>query len=108
MGGPYFDELRVGQVFDGAPAMTLSSGVAAQHQAILGDRLRLPLDAHLSETVVGSQSALAHPGLVCDVAIGQSTLVTELNQRFRERLPHQLECVPTFRPDRTREAPRQK
>jgi acyl dehydratase len=75
-GGPYFDELRVGQVFDTAPSMTLTPGVAATHQAILGDRLRLPLDAHLSYAVIGATTALAHPGLVCDVAIGQSTLVT--------------------------------
>ena len=74
--GPYFDELRVGQVFDSAPSMTLTAGVAATHQAILGDRLRLPLDAHLSYAVTGATDALAHPGLVCDVAIGQSTLVT--------------------------------
>ena len=75
-GGPYFDELRVGQVFGTAPAMTLTAGVAATHQAILGDRLRLPLDTHLSYAVVGATAPLAHPGLVCDVAIGQSTLVT--------------------------------
>ena len=75
-GGPYFDQLRVGEVFDSAPSMTLTTGVAAAHQAILGDRLRLPLDAHLSYAVTGATAALAHPGLVCDVAIGQSTLVT--------------------------------
>ena len=75
-GGPYFDDLRVGQVFDSAPSMTLTAGVGATHQAILGDRLRLPLDAHLSYAVTGATAALAHPGLVCDVAIGQSTLVT--------------------------------
>ncbi len=75
-GGPYFDDLEVGQVFDSAPSMTLTAGVAAAHQAILGDRLRLPLDSHLSYAVTGATTALAHPGLVCDVAIGQSTLVT--------------------------------
>jgi acyl dehydratase len=75
-GGPYFDQLQVGQVFDAAPSMTLTAGVAATHQAILGDRLRLPLDTELSRLVTGSPSPLAHPGLVCDVAIGQSTLVT--------------------------------
>jgi acyl dehydratase len=75
-GGPYFDDLEIGQVFDSAPSMTLTAGVAAMHQAILGDRLRLPLDAHLSYAVAGATAALAHPGLVCDVAIGQSTLVT--------------------------------
>ena len=75
--GPYFDELHVGQMFDSAPAMTLTAGVAAAHQAILGDRLRLPLDAELSHVVTGATSPLAHPGLVCDVAIGQSTLATQ-------------------------------
>lgn len=75
-GGPYFDELHVGQVFDAAPSMTLTPGVAAVHQAILGDRMRLPLDGELTRAVTGSATPLAHPNLVCDVAIGQSTLVT--------------------------------
>ncbi|HME78224.1 MAG TPA: MaoC family dehydratase [Mycobacterium sp.] len=75
--GPYFDELHSGQVFAGAPAMTLTPGLAAVHQSILGDRLRLPLDAELSAAVTGLTAPLAHPGLVCDVAIGQSTLVTQ-------------------------------
>ncbi|MGH3532271.1 MAG: MaoC family dehydratase [Mycobacterium sp.] len=75
-GGPYFDELQAGQVFAAAPSMTLTHGLAAVHQSILGDRLRLPLDAELSLVVTGSTAPLAHPGLVCDVAIGQSTLVT--------------------------------
>ncbi|MBB3600750.1 acyl dehydratase [Mycolicibacterium sp. BK556] len=76
-GGPYFDDLAVGQVFDWAPSMTLTSGAAATHQAILGDRLRLSLDADLAQAVVGSSAPLVHPALVCDVAIGQSTLVTQ-------------------------------
>jgi acyl dehydratase len=75
--GPYFDELGRGQVFDGAPSMTLTAGAAAVHQAILGDRMRLPLDAALSHAVTGSTAALAHPALVCDIAIGQSTLATQ-------------------------------
>ncbi len=75
--GPYFEELHTGQVFAGAPAMTLTHGLAAVHQSILGDRLRLPLNAELSAAVTGGPAPLAHPGLVCDVAIGQSTLVTQ-------------------------------
>lgn len=75
-GGPYFDDLAVGQVFDWAPSVTLSSGLAAAHQAIVGDRLRLALDADLCGAVTRTPGPLAHPGLVCDVAIGQSTLVT--------------------------------
>ncbi len=76
-GGPYFDDLSKGQVFDWAPAATLSSGLAAAHQAIVGDRLRLALDAGLCAAVIGMPGPLAHPGLTCDVAIGQSTLVTQ-------------------------------
>ncbi|MFH5228579.1 MaoC family dehydratase [Antrihabitans spumae] len=72
--GPYFEDLRVGQSFDDAPPMTLTDGHAAAHQAIVGDRLRLPLDAQLSERVAGGR--LAHPALVWNVAIGQSTVVT--------------------------------
>jgi len=73
--GPYFEELTVGQVFDGAPGVTLTAGHGATHQAIVGDRLRLPLDAALCREVAGG-GPLAHPALVWDVAIGQSTLVT--------------------------------
>ena len=62
----------VGEVF-GAPGLTLTDGHAALHQAIVGDRLRLSLDAPLCEEVTGASSPLAHPMLVCDVAIGQST-----------------------------------
>jgi acyl dehydratase len=67
----------VGQVFDWAPSATLSAGLAAAHQAIVGDRLRLALDADLCAAVTGSPGPLAHPSLVCNVAIGQSTLVTQ-------------------------------
>ena len=75
--GPYFDQVHTGQVFTGAPSMPLTPGLAAVHQSILGDRLRLPLDAELSAAVTGLPAPLAHPGLVCDVAIGQSTLATQ-------------------------------
>lgn len=74
VGGPFFDELTVGKVFDTAPGVTLTDGLAAAHHAILGDRLRLPLDSRLATAVSGAP--LAHPGLVTDVAIGQSTLAT--------------------------------
>jgi acyl dehydratase len=76
-GGPFFDDLHVGQVFDAPPSVTLTAGMAAVHQSIVGDRMRLPLDAELSATVTGTTAALAHPALVCDVAIGQSTVVTQ-------------------------------
>ncbi|GAB3301266.1 MaoC family dehydratase [Parasphingorhabdus pacifica] len=74
--GPYFDDLEVGRVFDRAPAMTLTEGHAAVHQSIVGDRLRLALDRQLAERVTGEPAAFAHPALVWDLAVGQSTLVT--------------------------------
>lgn len=77
VGGPYFEDFDVGQVFADAPALTLTSGHAALHQALTGDRLRLALDAELSRAVTGQERQLAHPNLVCDVAIGQSTGPTQ-------------------------------
>ncbi|RHW23792.1 acyl dehydratase [Nocardioides immobilis] len=71
--GPHFDDLAVGDVFT-APSMTLTPGRAACHQSILGSRLQLSLDEHLARAVTGGP--LADPGLVWDVAIGQSTSVT--------------------------------
>jgi acyl dehydratase len=83
VGGPYFEDLHVGQVFDDAPGVTLTSGHAAFHQALFGDRLRLPLDADLSAAVTGRPEAVAHPMLVCNLAIGQTTGVS---QRVRANL----------------------
>jgi acyl dehydratase len=83
VGGPYFEDFQVGQVFEDAPGLTLTTGHAALHQALLGDRLRLPLDATLCEEVTARTEPLAHPNLVCDVAIGQSTGPT---QRVRGNL----------------------
>jgi acyl dehydratase len=76
-GGPFFEDLRVGEVIDTAPGLTLTAGHAALHQAIVGDRLRLALDAALAAEVLGAEAPLAHPALVCDVSIGQSTLITQ-------------------------------
>lgn len=77
VGGPYFDDLAVGDVVDPgpyAPAATLTDGLAAAHRAIVGDRLPLALSSELAIAVAGEP--VAHPALVWDVAIGQSTAVT--------------------------------
>lgn len=74
--GPYFDELSVGQEFTTAPGITLTSGLAAAHQAITGDRLALTRDHQLCEAATGG-APIASPALVWDVAIGQSTVVTQ-------------------------------
>lgn len=74
--GPYADELSVGQVFDDAPAVTLTEGLAASHRGIVGNRLRLALDRDLASMVTGSPGIIS-PALVWDVSIGQSTAVTQ-------------------------------
>jgi acyl dehydratase len=73
---PFYEDLPVGARFEEAPALTLTEGHAALHQAIAGDRLRLALDRELGERVLGPGPPLAHPALVWDVAIGQSTVAT--------------------------------
>jgi acyl dehydratase len=75
-GAPYFEDLAIGQIESSAPAVTLTDGIAAAHQAIVGDRLRLALDHECARAVTGEERPLAHPALVWDVAIGQSTLLT--------------------------------
>jgi acyl dehydratase len=77
IGGPYFEDFAVGQVMPAAPAVTLTAGHAAIHQALFGDRLRLPLDYPLSQRVTGHDQPLANPSLVCNVAIGQTTYASQ-------------------------------
>jgi acyl dehydratase len=76
MGGPWFEDLAVGDEFD-APAVTLTAGHAALYQAITGDRLRLPLDHHSGRRVTGRAEPVAHPLLAINLAIGQSTAVSQ-------------------------------
>src|SRR3954463_15689026 len=73
---PFFEDLAVGARFEEAPALTLTDGHAALHQSIAGDRLRIALDREVGERVLGPGPPLAHPALVWDVAIGQSTVAT--------------------------------
>jgi len=74
--GPYFDDLRHGMRFENAPAVTLTEGLAAAHEAIVGCRLPLVLDHALARRVTGADGALAPPNLVWDIAIGHSSVVT--------------------------------
>ncbi|TMR07328.1 acyl dehydratase [Actinomadura soli] len=73
--GPYFEDLHHGLRFEDAPARTLTEGLAAAHQAVVGCRSPLVLDHGLSRRVLGD-GVLAAPNLVWDVAIGQSTTAT--------------------------------
>jgi acyl dehydratase len=76
LSGPWFEDFQVGLQFE-APALTLTEGHASLHQALFGDRLRLPLDRHASARVTGAEAALAHPLLAINVAIGQSTWASQ-------------------------------
>ncbi|OZD11624.1 acyl dehydratase [Rhodococcus sp. 06-156-3C] len=91
---PYFDELTVGQVFDTAPAVTLSDGLQAVHGAIVGNRHSLSLDHELARTVTGG--AVANPALVWDISIGQSTIATQhvkANLFYRGLFLHRLPMI---------------
>lgn len=75
--GPFYDDLSIGDRFDWAPRMQLTAGLAGVHHSIVGGRLRLPFDPDLSHRVTGRAEPFASPGFVWDIAIGQSTLVTQ-------------------------------
>lgn len=94
--GPWFDDLEIGDRFDDAPAMTLTSGLAAAHHAIIGGRMRLAFDADLAAHVIGPSLPFASPALVWDIAIGQSTLVTQraiANLFYRGLSFHCAPCI---------------
>jgi acyl dehydratase len=69
---PFADDLKVGDEFT-APGVTLDTGLQVLHRAVCGDRLPLALDAALAQRVTGTPALLAHPALVADATIGQST-----------------------------------
>jgi len=75
--GPWFEDFEPGADFSDVPSVTLTEGYAAIHQAITGDRLKLCLDQPLSRKVTGSMSTLANPSMVCNLAIGQSTIPSQ-------------------------------
>jgi acyl dehydratase len=74
--GPYFEDFSVGQTF-AAPAVTVTEGLTALYQAIIGDRLRLPLDHVLSQAVTGEARVLVHPMLVVNLINGQTTFASQ-------------------------------
>ena len=77
VGGPWFEDFVKGAALPTPPSVTLTEGHAALHQAVFGDRLRLPLDRTLAEDVTGDARPLAHPMLATNLAIGMSTFATQ-------------------------------
>lgn len=74
---PYFEDFAVGDRFDDVPSVTLTEGYATFHQALFADRSRLPLDVELCRKTTGKNRLLANPSLVCNLAIGQSTIPSQ-------------------------------
>ena len=74
--GPYFEDLAVGRALPPAPSVTLTTGLAAAHQAIVGNRLAVTVDHPLGVAVTGVPTPLVSPALAWDVSIGQSTTAT--------------------------------
>jgi acyl dehydratase len=75
--GPWFEDFSVGDEFTDAPAITVTEGFAAVHQALFGDRMRLALDRPLCCGVTGQSEMLVNPSLVSNLVIGQSTHVSQ-------------------------------
>lgn len=75
--GPYFEDFNVGDDYSDVPGVTITEGYTAVHQAVFGDRLKLPLDYDLSRKVTGVERGLVNPSLVTNIAIGQSTLASQ-------------------------------
>lgn len=73
---PFADDLTLGRSLPLAPEITIDEGIAAQYHAISGDRMRLPLSTPLTTAVTGEHRRLVNPGLVMQIAIGQSTVAT--------------------------------
>ena len=74
---PWFEDFKIGQELSDVPAVTLTEAHAAFYQALTADRMRLPLDHHLARRVTKVARPLAHPGLVCNMAIGQTTIPSQ-------------------------------
>jgi len=74
---PWFEDFEIGQELSDVPAVTLTEAHAAFYQALTADRMRLPLDHHLARRVTKVARPLAHPGLVCNMAIGQTTIPSQ-------------------------------
>ena len=74
---PWFEDFSVGDDLSQVPSVTLTDGYAAVHQAMFADRYRPAIDAPLSARLTRDNRLLANPSLVCNIAIGASTVPTQ-------------------------------
>ena len=74
--GPYYEDLRVGQVLPAQPSVVIDDGMAALYQSMVGERLPMVMDPAVYEAVAGQPGRLASPALVMHLSIGHSTTLT--------------------------------
>ena len=75
--GPFFEDFTRGQRMEPPPAVTLTRGHMVLHQALFGDRLRLPLDQELCQKVSHRKVLLANPHLFFNMAVGLTTYASQ-------------------------------
>jgi len=74
---PFFEDFKVGDDLSDVPSVTITTGHTAIHQAIFGDRLKMALDFSLSKAVTGNEQPMVNTSLVCNMAIGLSTIPSQ-------------------------------
>ena len=74
--GPYYEDLRVGQVLPRQPSVVIDEGMAALYQSMVGERLPLVMDPAVCEAVTGQPGRLASPALAMHMSTGHSTTLT--------------------------------
>ena len=74
--GPYYEDLRVGQVLPRQPSVVVDEGMAALYQSMVSERLPMVMDPAVCAAVTGEPGRLASPALVMHLSAGHSTTVT--------------------------------
>jgi 2-methylfumaryl-CoA hydratase len=74
--GPFYEDFSVGATLPALPPITLTDADNVLYRAITGDQHLLSADATRYRAVSGRSRALANPGVVMHVSIGQTTMAT--------------------------------
>ncbi len=74
--GPFFDDLTSGDIIAPLPALTITQADSAVYRAITGDQHLATANHGLYQQISGRSGALVNPGLVMQIAIGQTTNAT--------------------------------
>ena len=74
--GPFYEEFTDGMIVAPLPDVTLTDADNVAYRMIVGDQHLATADRTLHERISGSSGSLAHPGLVVQFSIGQTTNAT--------------------------------